>query len=214
MNYTDSFCRALAYAGEAHMQQRRKKTTIPYISHLLGVTAIVLDAGGDETEAIAAVLHDVVEDQPLQDGGGRGRLADVRSKFGEHVAKIVESLSDWISSDISEKKENLSYLDRKIAYHEHLKSEKDKSVLIVSAADKLHNARAMESDFDRIGEELWTRFNGSSEDILWNFEQLISIYRAAVLDDRRTPIVENLAKTVERLKSKSASNRPTGSSLK
>ena len=214
MTYSDLFCNALAYAAEAHKEQRRKRTSIPYISHLLGVTAIVLDAGGDETEAIAAVLHDVVEDQPLQEGGGKGRLADVRARFGDHVAKIVESLSDWVSSDINKKKENSSYADRKITYHNHLRLEADKSVLIVSAADKLHNVRAMETDFNRIGDELWDRFNGSREQILWNFEQLIAIYRTAVLDDRRAPIVEELATTVERLKSKPAPSTPTVSALR
>ena len=176
---------------------------MPYVSHLLGVAAIVLDAGGDETEAIAAVLHDVVEDQPLPEGGGRGRLDDVRSNFGHNVATIVEALSDWVSEDIAEKKEISRYIDRKIAYHEHLRSETNKSVLLVSAADKLHNARAMESDFDAIGNDLWQRFNGTREQILWNYYQLIAIYYGAVEDSRRAKIVDLLAGTVERLRAKS-----------
>jgi len=202
VNYTDSFCRALAYAATAHHNQHRKSTKIPYISHLLGVAAIVLDAEGDETEAISALLHDVVEDQPLADGGGRGRLADVTFHFGDKVAKIVEALSDWVSADITEKKEVTSYIDRKIAYHNHLRTETDKSVLLVSAADKLHNARAMESDFDKIKGELWSRFNGTAEQILWNYDQLIEIYVAAVSDSRRDSIVEQLTGTVGRLRTK------------
>ena len=211
MSYTESFSSALAYAADAHKQQRRKGSSVPYISHLLGVTAIVLDAMGDETEAIAAVLHDVVEDQPLAEGGGRGRLADVRAKFGDHVATIVEALSDWVSEDVTEKKEDASYIDRKTAYHKHLSLEKDKSVLLVSAADKLHNARAMESDFDAIGDELWRRFNGTREQILWNYDQLIAVYKAAVEDRRRDTIVDPLASTVERLRAKSRP-APTNSS--
>jgi (p)ppGpp synthase/HD superfamily hydrolase len=207
--YTDSFCSALSYAAAAHRLQHRKGSSVPYISHLLGVAAIVLDAEGDETEATAAVLHDVVEDQPLPEGGGRGRLDDVKSKFGNNVAAIVEALSDWVSADITEKKENSSYIDRKTAYHEHLRFETDKSVLLVSAADKLHNARAMESDFDKIGDQLWKRFNGTREQILWNYYELIAIYYAAVEDSRRAMIVDLLAGTVERLRAKSGSIKPT-----
>ena len=203
VNYTASFCRALAYAATAHHSQHRKSTNIPYISHLLGVAAIVLDAEGDETEAISALLNDVVEDQPLVAGGGRGRLEDVKFQFGDKVAKIVEALSDWVSADITDKKDDTSYIDRKIAYHNHLRAEADKSVLLVSAADKLHNARAMEADFDKIQGELWSRFNGTGEQILWNYDTLIEIYVAAIEDSRRTSIVEQLAGTVARLRMKS-----------
>jgi (p)ppGpp synthase/HD superfamily hydrolase len=197
------FGRALEYAAEAHKTQSRKASGIPYISHLLGVAAIVLDAGGTETEAIAAVLHDVVEDQPFADGGGRARLADVRAKFGDHVASIVEALSDWISEDGSQQKSASGYENRKAVYHEHLRAERDKSVLLVSAADKLHNARAMEADFDNIGPELWKRFNGTPEQIFWNYDQLIAIYGSAIDDPRRAAVVGPLAETVARLKAKS-----------
>lgn len=196
-------CSALSYAAEAHKEQRRKGSEVPYISHLLGVTAIVLDAGGSETEAIAAVLHDVVEDQPMPNGGGRGRLTDVRLKFGNHVATIVEALSDWISEDATDDKSASDYDDRKAAYHERLCSEQDKSVLIVSAADKLHNARAMESDFDEVGIKLWERFNGTPAQIFRNYDRLIGIYRSGVEDMRRATIVDPLAKPIERLKAKS-----------
>jgi (p)ppGpp synthase/HD superfamily hydrolase len=201
--YSDSLGEAIAYAASAHREQTRKATSIPYISHLLAVTAIVLEAGGNETEAIAAVLHDVVEDQPFEEGGGRARLADVESHFGSHVAKMVEALSDWVSERGDEQKSAAGYKGRKAKYHEHLRSEQDKSVLLVSAADKLHNARSMDADLDKLGPDLWKRFNGTREDIIWNYDELIAIYRSAVADERRKQIVESLAKTVESLKAKS-----------
>jgi (p)ppGpp synthase/HD superfamily hydrolase len=213
MNAVESFPEALAYAASAHRQQVRKGSGVPYISHLLGVTAIVLDAGGTESEAIAAVLHDVVEDQPLPGGGGRARLADVRSRFGEGVAAMVEALSDWVSESEFDRKEDSGYLARKTAYHEHLRAQTDKSVLLVSAADKLHNARSMEADFDWAGARLWERFNGTPEQIFWNYDRLIAIYRGSAVEDaRRVTIVEPLAETVERLKAKSGRGTPLAAS--
>jgi (p)ppGpp synthase/HD superfamily hydrolase len=204
VSFSPKFGEALAYAAAAHNEQTRKASRVPYVSHLLGVTAIVLDAGGNETEAIAALLHDVAEDQPLPAGGGRARLADVAAHFGAPVATIVEALSDWISERADqEKTATSSYDERKAAYRQHLRAERDPSVLLVSVADKLHNARSMEADFDAIGDALWPRFNGTPEAILRNYDELIAIYESAVEDRRREPLVAALRHTIERLKAKS-----------
>jgi GTP pyrophosphokinase len=121
------------------------------------------------------------------------------------VANIVEALSDWISEDATDDKSTSDYDHRKAAYHKRLSAEKDKSILIVSAADKLHNARAMESDFDKVGARLWERFNGTPAQIFRNYDRLIGIYRSGVPDVRRATIVEPLAETIERLKEKAHS---------
>lgn len=202
---TETFSSAMVYAAHAHRKQLRKGTTIPYIGHLMAVAAIVLEAGGTETEAVAALLHDVVEDQPLSPGGGRARLDDVRNKFGPKVADIVEALSDWISEHDDERKDDVPYLERKRRYHDHLRRETNRSVFLISAADKLHNALAMESDFDHLGQELWLRFNGTRDEILRNYETLIDIYRQAIgRDNRLERIVTPLKEAVRRLKERSA----------
>ncbi len=163
---TTRFDRAVAYAREAHQNQVRKGTAIPYVSHLLAVASLVLEAGGDEDEAIAALLHDAVEDQ-----GGKDRLEDIRLKFGERVASIVDSCSDTVV------KPKPSWHYRKVLYLEHLR-DADVSVLRVSAADKLHNLRCILADWKRIGDRLWDRFNATKEDQLWYYSELVKIFQA------------------------------------
>jgi 8-oxo-dGTP pyrophosphatase MutT (NUDIX family) len=156
---------ALAHAAELHRVQTRKGTAIPYVAHLLSVSALVMEDGGDEDEAIAGLLHDAVEDQ-----GGHARLEEIRAQFGDRVAAIVEGCSD------SETEPKPPWLDRKRAYLDHLR-EAPADVLRVSAADKLHNARAILADYRALGEDLWSRFNASQNDIFWYYRSLVDIFR-------------------------------------
>jgi (p)ppGpp synthase/HD superfamily hydrolase len=162
---SERFERALVYAARLHAAQFRKGTKRPYVAHLLGVASIVLTHGGDEDEAIAALLHDAVEDH-----GGRPRLRDIRRKFGSRVARIVEGCTD---ADTDPKP---PWLERKKAYLRHLRYA-DSSVRLVSAADKLYNASEMLSDYRSSRESLWKRFKGGKTGTLWYYDQVLSILR-------------------------------------
>jgi (p)ppGpp synthase/HD superfamily hydrolase len=187
---SDRFTLALEYAARVHRDQMRKKTSIPYISHLMAVAGIVLEHGGDEDEAIAALLHDAPEDQ-----GGRPTLDDIRKRFGEKVASIVEACSDALTEDPNQKP---PWRQRKAAYHAHLRQVADGSVQLVSAADKLHNARATLSDLRRHGSNVWERFNGKREGSLWNYEELLKAY-ALSSDQRVAQVADELRHVVEEL---------------
>jgi len=158
------FERALVYTTQIHDGQTRKGTSVPYISHLLGVCALVLEDGGDEDEAIAALLHDAVEDQ-----GGAERLEDIRARFGERVAQIVEACTDAVD------RAGLSSEERKQIAIAALPG-KDKSALRVSLADKLYNARAILRDYRQVGDELWERFNVGRDGQLAYYRQLADAY--------------------------------------
>jgi (p)ppGpp synthase/HD superfamily hydrolase len=155
----------LDYAARVHATQFRKGTSRPYVSHLLGVASIVLVHGGDENEAIAALLHDAVEDQ-----GGQRRLRDIRKKFGPRVAHIVEGCTD---SDVTPKP---PWLKRKKDYLKHLR-EADSSVRLVSAADKLYNATETLADFRSHRESIWKRFKGGRKGTLWYYREVAKILR-------------------------------------
>lgn len=161
----ERFQRALAYAARVHGRQFRKGTSRPYVSHLLGVTSIVLVHGGDEDEAIAALLHDVVEDQ-----GGKRRLRDIRAKFGKRVAKIVEGCTD------SDETPKPPWLERKKEYLRHLRGA-DSSVRLVSAADKLYNAAETLADLRSRRESIWKRFKGGKQGTLWYYREVAKILR-------------------------------------
>lgn len=133
-----------------HPEQSRKGGHIPYIAHLMSVCALVLEAGGNEDQAIAALLHDAVEDR-----GGRSTLETIRQMFGDRVANAVESCSDSMATNPDKK---LPWRERKVKYLEHLRTASG-DALLVSAADKLHNARAILSDYRKLGDDLWLRFN-------------------------------------------------------
>jgi len=163
---TPRYAEAVQYASELHAGQTRKSTNIAYISHLLGVSSLVLEAGGDEDMAIAALLHDGPEDQ-----GGRATLNEIRSRFGGRVAHIVEGCSDSLSDDPEDKD---PWKDRKVTYLEHLK-DADDDTLAVSLADKLHNARAIATDLMITGPSTWDRFNASPSEILWYYESILAI---------------------------------------
>jgi (p)ppGpp synthase/HD superfamily hydrolase len=162
---TARFHRALVYAARVHARQFRKGTTRPYIGHLLGVTSVVLTHGGDEDEAIAALLHDAVEDQ-----GGKPRLREIRRKFGGRVARIVAGCTD---SDVEPKP---PWLERKTEYLRHLRRA-DSSVRLVSAADKLYNARETLEDLRTHREALWKRFKGGKQGTLWYYREVGRILR-------------------------------------
>jgi len=145
------FRRAFEFVAEKHAGQTRKASTIPYIAHLMGVASLVLEAGGDEDLAIAALLHDVVEDC-----GGMPMLKEVRRKFGKRVAKVVDGCTD---TDTEPKP---PWRARKENYIRHLKGS-DADTRLVAAADKLNNVRSILSDYRAIGESVWSRFNGGRE---------------------------------------------------
>jgi (p)ppGpp synthase/HD superfamily hydrolase len=160
--YTD----AVTYAAQLHAEQARKSTTIPYISHLLGASSLVLEAGGNEDMAIAALLHDGPEDQ-----GGQATLDEIRTMFGDRVAHIVEGCTDSLAEDPDNK---LPWKQRKLDYLDHLKHA-DRETQTVSIADKLHNARAIVTDLRIQGPSTWDRFNSSREEILWYYREILNI---------------------------------------
>jgi (p)ppGpp synthase/HD superfamily hydrolase len=185
---TSRFDEALDLASELHRTQARKGTQIPYLSHLLVVAGIALEHGATEDEAIAALLHDAVEDQ-----GGPPTLDRIRAEFGDVVAEIVESCSD--TDEIPKP----PFRERKERYIAKIHS-KSASVRLVSAADKLHNARAILADYRVLGEALWERFNGGREGTLWYYRALA----AALANAGRTPLVDELERTVEEIERLSA----------
>lgn len=164
---TSRFDEAFIYAHDAHRAQTRKETSIPYIGHLMGVASIVLDDGGTEEEAIAALLHDSAED-----AGGRQRLEDIRQRFGDGVAKIVADCTDsW-----TQPKE--PWAVRKQKYIEHARTLSPSS-LRVSAADKVHNTYAILRDLRNIGDNVWKRFSAGPDDVLAYYQGLVRAYREA-----------------------------------
>ena len=194
---TSRFSHAVEYAREAHATQVRKGTQIPYLSHLLGVASLVLDNDGDEDQAIAALLHDVVEDQ------GEHHLGIVREKFGERVARIVAACTDGsqaekaVAQTPEEKRANWEL--RKQRYLEHLNDEPD-DVLLVSGCDKLFNARAVLSDLrdPKVGFAVFERFTGRQAGTLWYYRALADVFAK-----RGTPIARELGSVVQALEAES-----------
>ncbi len=179
----DRFVDAVTMAIELHARQARKgPPPIPYLGHLLGVCGLVIDAGGSEDEAIAAILHDAVEDQ-----GGAATLELIRARFGENVAAIVDGCSD------TDEAEKPPWRERKEAYIEHLQTAQE-SVLLVSVADKLNNLRAIVRDYGEIGEALWARFNPDADQV-WYYGALLRVY----LERLPGPMTEELSHTYNAL---------------
>ena len=168
---TDRFDRALLYATHVHGGQARKGTSIPYVAHLLAVAATVLEYDGCEDMAIAALLHDAVEDQ-----GGEPRLSDIRNRFGDRVADIVRSCSDSVANTSAGHAKEDWHI-RKTRYVEHLKTA-DKETLLVSLSDKIHNARSILRDLRKpdIGATVWERFNKPKEDTVWHYRELADAF--------------------------------------
>lgn len=163
---TDRFDDALTYASRLHRAQRRKGNDVPYISHLLAVAAIALENGADEDQAIAALLHDAVEDQ-----GGFPRLEEIRARFGEGVAAIVADCTD------AHEDPKPAWHPRKEAYIASLATKPARS-LAVSLADKTHNASAINADLRVHGESVWSRFTGGKGGTLWYYRALANAFRA------------------------------------
>ncbi len=157
--------RAFRYAAEKHAGQTRKQTAVPYLSHLMAVASLVLEAGGDEDMAIAALLHDVVEDC-----GGMPRLREIRKQFGPRVAKIVEGCTDSFGEPKAE------WVERKKCYLREVKHA-DAETRLVSASDKLHNVRTILADYRHDGETIWIRFSGKKEGTLWYYRALSDEYQ-------------------------------------
>lgn len=180
---TERFEQALAWAAQLHRDQRRKASDIPYVSHLLSVTALVLEHGGTEDEAIAALLHDAVEDQ-----GGDVVRQEIARRFGPRVAEIVEGCTD---TDVQPKP---PWQERKTAHLARVRAA-DRSVRLVIAADKLHNARSMLVDGERHGGALWERFSGGRDGTLWYYREMVATLRGAVPES----LMGELERAVEQL---------------
>lgn len=162
---TKRFEDALIFSTHLHEGQLRKSSQVPYIAHLLGVTGLVLEDGGDEDEAIAALLHDAVEDQ-----GGLITLNEIQSRYGSRVAEIVMSVTDAYEDP------KPPWRERKEGYIASIRAA-DPSAIRVSLADKVYNARATLMDIRLEGESGWSRFNGGKEGTLWYYHQLIEAFR-------------------------------------
>jgi GTP pyrophosphokinase len=165
MILSTKFEQALVYASIVHGGQLRKGTEIPYLSHLLGVASIALEYGANEDEAIAALLHDAVED-----AGGSDRLEDIRVRFGDDVANIVDECTDAYTIP------KPPWRERKEEYINHI-SLASRSARLISASDKLHNARSILKDYRLEGETLWSRFNGGKDGTLWYYRSLVQALR-------------------------------------
>lgn len=182
---TDRIAQALALAVQAHDGQKRKGTETPYIAHPMGVASIALEHGADEDQAMAALLHDAVED------GGAEYAQRIRQQFGHRVANIVDGCTDGVP-DANGRKEDWTI--RKKRYIAHLEHASD-DVLLVSGSDKLHNARAIVEDLLLTGTKVFDRFTATRAQTLWYYETL-----AGVFEKRGTPIAKALTDTVNNMK--------------
>ena len=174
LHLTARFTRAADYARSIHIE-RRKGTGIPYMSHLLGVASLVMGEAGHggltvtEDMVIAALLHDAAEDH-----GGLRRLEDIEANFGANVARMVEGLSDTLAEDSNHKEE---WEVRKQRYLDRLRNEPE-DVRLISAADKLYNARAVLADYREIGGKVWERFKRGRKEQMWYFKSLIEVFKS------------------------------------
>lgn len=179
MQLSDRYSTALAFATAAHAGQVRKGTAVPYITHPLAVSALVLEFDGDEDQAIAGLLHDVVEDCDVS-------LPTLVDKFGVRVASIVEACTDGAPDEYGRK---APWLDRKSRYLQHLEAE-PLDTLLVSACDKLHNARAIVSDIRQIGSAAFDRFNGTRDQTIWYYRHLAGVFARKMSDARLVRALE------------------------
>ena len=177
---------ALTYAAEAHSRQVRKGTDIPYVSHPIGVASLVLEHGGDEDQAIAGLLHDVLEDCGAEHEG------PIRAAFGERVAAMVLDCTDGVPDGGGDK---APWRDRKLAYLRHLETV-DAAPLLVSACDKLHNARAIASDA-AAGQDVFVRFKAGREGTLWYYGSLVEVIGRRLGEGH--PLARELAGAVARM---------------
>jgi GTP pyrophosphokinase len=188
LHFTQHFTQAVDYARHLHIE-RRKGTGIPAMAHLLGVASLVMGEAGHtafpvtEDMVVAALLHDAVEDH-----GGAVRLEDIRHNFGANVARMVEGLSDTLVEDAGQKE---PWLERKQAYIERLRHE-PADVRLISAADKLYNARSILEEYRVIGAQVWNRFKRGRDEQIWYFKTVLDVFHASA----HTPIVDELERVV------------------
>ena len=187
MILTHEFDKALLHAARVHAGQLRKKTEIPYLAHPLGVASIALEYGATETEAIAALLHDAVED-----GGGRPEYESILQEFGAEVAEIVDGCTDTYEDP------KPPWKIRKEEYIGRLRKE-SQCVCLVSVSDKLHNARAILKDFRRIGDEVFERFEGKKADTLWYYRELVEVFREKGFHEELVKELDRVVSEIERL---------------
>ena len=190
LHFTERLTRAVDYARVLHIE-RRKGTGIPYLAHLFGVASLVMGEAGltgfpvTEDMVIAALLHDAAEDH-----GGAARLEDIRQNFGANVARMVEGLSDTLAEDENSKE---PWEQRKKAYIERVRGEKD-DVRLISAADKLYNARSILEDYRIIGPEIWNRFKRPRDRQIWYYETILAVFKSAgnmrIFDELERVVVE------------------------
>jgi GTP pyrophosphokinase len=183
MKLSERFTDALTFATQLHTDQTRKGGGVPYISHLLGVASIALEYGANEDEAIAALLHDAIEDQ-----GGAATREEIRRRFGDVVTEIVDGCTD------SDQTPKPPWLQRKEAYIAHIPTA-SASVRLVSAADKLHNVWSILKDYRLLGDAVWERFQGGKHGTLWYYRSLVKAFYTA----GSTPLVEEFERVVDEL---------------
>lgn len=169
MALSDRFDHALVWAADLHREQTRKGRPVPYVSHLLAVSSLVLEYGGDEDQAIAGLLHDAIEDQGVTD-------AEIADRYGERVARIVRACTD---SDTIPKP---PWRERKAAYIDHL-ADMPAEALLVSLADKVHNARSLAADVDRAGDAYLERFSGGTAGTRWYYRRLADAFGHRISPD-------------------------------
>lgn len=187
---TGRFQRAFLLASEIHARQLRKGGQIPYVAHLMSVSALVLEHGGGEDAAISGLLHDAVEDS--EDGAATEER--IRVQFGDHVADTVLGCSDAVGVPGQPKP---PWKERKEAYIAHLAGDADPDVLLVSACDKLHNARSIVADLRLLGPAMWKRFSVSDPGRqLWYYESLARCYPGRV----PSQLSDEVARTVEQMR--------------
>ena len=198
---TKRYADALDFARIIHAGDTRKGTAIPYLAHVLAVSALVLEGGGREDQAIAGLLHDAAEDH-----GGLATLKQIRSEFGPHVADLVEACSDSLTADRNAK---APWWDRKVGYLRKLEAEPPE-VALVSCADKVHNARAIVSDYRDRGEDLWTIFNRDAgrAGTLWYYQRLTAVLGARLAGSGQAAVAlaAELTRIVDSLVSAVATN--------
>jgi (p)ppGpp synthase/HD superfamily hydrolase len=191
------FNQAFLFAAEKHASQTRKKTDVPYISHLMSVAGLVLEAGGGEDEGVAALLHDVVEDC-----GGHPVLEEIRQRFGDRVAEIVKGCTDAYTLP------KPPWKQRKLEYLEVLRRA-DEDIRLVSAADKLHNVRSILADYRREGDSVWERFSGRREGTLWYYRAVLDVLRQG----KTNRLVDELERVVTELETLATKGRARSASL-
>jgi len=198
------FERATAYATEMHREQARKASPVPYLAHLLGVASLVLEYGGSEDQAIAGLLHDTIEDCPGDQAG------QIRRRFGNHVLAMVEACTDSHAGG----GRKAPWKGRKQLYVDHLAAlGPGHPALLVSACDKLNNARAIRTDLRRIGLPLWGRFSAPAPEQLWYYRSLVAAFSRSLGGEvtgelRRT--VHDIARLDRALRVSSAEGNPEG----